>query len=100
MSAIDADFGIAIVKDVHAHPMKGGMHARLKAKNPKTKKPLKSMQNGQGKRKMSEPNKRHGIAYNLARVMQCIECKNDPEYCGCTDDDEDEDGFCKKWEER
>ena len=58
------------------------------------------MQNGQGKRKMSEPNKRHGIAYNIARLMQCIECKNDPEYCGCTDDDEDDDGFCKKWEER
>lgn len=38
--------------------------------------------------------------YIIARMMQCVWCKNDPETCGCTDDDEDENGFCRQWAER
>jgi len=34
---------------------------------------------------------------NLARLMECIECGNDPDHCGCTEEDEDENGYCKRW---
>ena len=32
------------------------------------------------------------------RLLQCILCKHDPEDCGCTEADEDKDGFCVKAE--
>ena len=33
---------------------------------------------------------------DLKRMKQCIDCARDPETCGCTDKDEDENGMCKK----
>lgn len=34
------------------------------------------------------------------RLMQCILCENDPERCGCTDADENEQGMCTKYKGR
>ena len=32
------------------------------------------------------------------RLIQCITCARDPETCGCTEANEDENGFCTEWE--
>ena len=37
---------------------------------------------------------------DFERLMECITCGRDPGHCGCTDDDEDENGLCKKWTRR
>lgn len=37
---------------------------------------------------------------DLLRVKQCINCEYHPADCGCTEDDEDENGFCKKYKRR
>lgn len=34
---------------------------------------------------------------DLFRMRQCFYCLNNPETCGCSDDDEDENGHCKKY---
>ena len=36
----------------------------------------------------------------MLQVNQCLNCINDPADCGCTEDDEDENGFCKKYKHR
>ncbi len=36
---------------------------------------------------------------DIKRLLQCFRCANDPEKCGCTEADEDENGMCKKYEE-
>ncbi|MCR5755540.1 MAG: hypothetical protein K6G30_12115 [Acetatifactor sp.] len=33
---------------------------------------------------------------DLKRMKQCIGCMRDPENCGCTEKDEDENGMCKR----
>ena len=33
---------------------------------------------------------------DMFRLLQCLMCLNDPEICGCTEQDEDEHGMCKK----
>lgn len=35
----------------------------------------------------------------LKRIEQCIRCANDPQTCGCTETDEDENLMCKKYRE-
>lgn len=30
-------------------------------------------------------------------LMQCVQCGNDPATCGCTEEDEDERGYCRKY---
>ena len=51
-----------------------------------------------------DPNVLRGIANmskkDQARLTQCIFCSNDPRRCGCTEADETEDGFCKKYIDR
>lgn len=41
-----------------------------------------------------------GMEQDLKRLIQCVICANDPETCGCTDDDEDEQGFCLNYRKR
>lgn len=40
-----------------------------------------------------------GIRYlsdnDKLRLLQCLYCVHDPGVCGCTEDDEDEQGMCK-----
>ena len=41
-------------------------------------------------------------AWNLShtdklRLMQCVYCRQDPTKCRCTEDDEDENGMCTKY---
>ena len=38
------------------------------------------------------------LVRNIARFVQCVECKNNPKECGCTEKDEDENGYCMQWE--
>ena len=33
------------------------------------------------------------------RIIECMCCGRDPETCGATEKDEDEDGFCKLYKE-
>ena len=37
------------------------------------------------------------IARNVTRFVQCVECKK-LKKCKLTEEDEDENGFCKQWE--
>lgn len=37
--------------------------------------------------------------HDIERMMQCVMCKSDPEKCGCSEKDEDENGMCKKYKE-
>lgn len=34
------------------------------------------------------------------RLLQCVMCSEDSLKCGCTERDEDENGFCNKYKER
>ena len=36
-------------------------------------------------------------ASDYERLAQCIVCWRDPETCGCTEADEDDRGFCKRF---
>ena len=36
--------------------------------------------------------------HDKMRLMECISCDKDPETCGCDDNDENERGFCTKYE--
>ena len=37
-------------------------------------------------------------AKDKSRLMQCVTCQNNPDNCGCDDNDEDENGLCKKYQ--
>ena len=37
---------------------------------------------------------------DIDRLTECVLCANDPETCGCTDNDDDEQGHCKNYKER
>jgi len=37
---------------------------------------------------------------DFERLMECITCGRDPRLCDCTDEDEYENGSCKKWTRR
>ena len=34
------------------------------------------------------------------RLKQCVRCENTPNSCGCSEKDEDENGFCNRYKER
>lgn len=38
--------------------------------------------------------------HDIERIMQCVTCACDINKCTCTDDDEDENGMCTKWEKK